>query len=136
MCSRPCLDKTTPASAKPVQLQEEHRRFDGTGAVVDRAVSLADWRAVSLTREEVRRLAAEFAAMNRGHVELEETLTYPAARGVCSTRANAGPAWAPRCRRGGAGEHGVARFDDGLCCRRVAPWAGRGRGAFRALRNG
>jgi hemerythrin-like domain-containing protein len=65
------------------QLQEEHRRFERDWARL-RTV-LQAWRtgaASPIAREEVRRLAAEFAAMNRGHVELEETLTYPAARSL------------------------------------------------------
>ena len=70
------------------RLQEEHQRFGRDWARL-RTV-LQAWQggaAAPVADEEVRRLAADFAAMNRGHVELEETLTYPAARSLLDAQA-------------------------------------------------
>lgn len=70
------------------RLQEEHQRFERDWARL-RTV-LQAWQggaAATVADEEVRRLAADFAAMNRAHVELEETLTYPAARSLLDARA-------------------------------------------------
>lgn len=65
------------------RLQAEHQQFERDWARL-RTV-LRAWRdgaATPATVHDVRPLVAGFVEMNRRHVELEETLTYPAARSL------------------------------------------------------
>lgn len=70
------------------RLQEEHQYIRRDWARL--RLVLQAWRdgaAAPVAAEDVRTLAARFAAMNRGHVELEETLVYPAAQSLLNADA-------------------------------------------------
>lgn len=65
------------------RLQTEHRRFESDWRQL--RTILQGWRddlAPCAVDAGARVLVTDFVAMNRGHVELEEALTYPAARSL------------------------------------------------------